>query len=291
MIAIDWGSSSLRAWRLDAAGAIVDTRRADLGALGHGEATPTLLGQVLAGWDEADLLLCGMVGARGGWVEAPYLSCPATSADLAQALLEIPTEHTALEGRRVRVVPGICDGADAVPDVMRGEETQIVGLLRRQPDATLACLPGTHSKWVSLEAGAITRVRTAMTGESYALYRQHSMLARSMPPAQGQDAFEDEAFAAGVRRSGEPGGLLQHLFGLRTLGLFDRLAPAQAPSYLSGLLIGHEVRARMPLPAPVHLIGSPALGARYRQAFDLLGIDSVPHDEDLAASGLYHLSR
>lgn len=291
MIAIDWGSSSLRAWRLDANGAAVDTRRADLGALGHGAATPALLADALQGWDDTELLLCGMVGARGGWSEAPYLPCPATPGALAQALQEVPTQGTALQGRRARIVPGVRGGSQALPDVMRGEETQIVGLLGQCPDAAQVCLPGTHSKWVSLRAGAIAGVHTAMTGESYALYRRHSMLARSMPPTSEPEVFDAEAFAAGVRRSGEPGGLLHHLFGVRTLGLFDRLVPAQAPAYLSGLLIGHEVRAQLPLRAPVHLIGGPTLGARYRQAFDLLGIDSHLHGEDLAACGLFHLTR
>ena len=145
MIAIDWGSSSLRAWRLDANGAIVDTRRADLGALGHGAATPALLADALQGWDDTELLLCGMVGARGGWSEAPYLPCPATPGALAQALQEVPTQGTALQGRRSRIVPGVRGGSQALPDVMRGEETQIVGLLSQCPGAAQVCLPGTHS--------------------------------------------------------------------------------------------------------------------------------------------------
>lgn len=289
MIAVDWGSSSLRAWRV-ADGGIVEQRRAATGALACGERHADVLGELIAGWDDRRLLVCGMAGARGGWREAAYVDCPADAARIAAALLPVETTGTVLHGRDVHIVPGVADLSASVADVMRGEETQILGLPHaRESGHSVVCLPGTHSKWVIVRDGAIASLRTLMTGEAFSLFRTHSVLARSLDAADG--AFDDDAFAAGVRRSGDSGGLLHHLFGIRAQSLFGRLSPSAAPSYLSGLLIGHEVRCQLPLPAPLHLVGSETLTRRYRRALALLGVDAAVHGEELAVAGLCRLAQ
>lgn len=287
MIAIDWGTSSLRGYRLGADGAVLEQRRSDQGIGACSGRFADTLAALVDGWP-GDIVLCGMIGSRNGWIELAYAPCPADAAALAAAMR--PLQDPALPGRTLWFVPGVSSGADAVPDVMRGEETQLIGLLDRLPHGQhQVCLPGTHSKWVDLRDGRIVALATAMTGELYAVLRQHSLLGRLM---NGDDAhFDTPAFDAGLQRSGEPGGLLHHLFGVRSLGLFERLHGAAAPSYLSGLLIGHELRARLPLQAPVHLIGGHGLLSRYAHALQALGIASQAHPEDLAARGLYRLAQ
>ncbi|MBB5885148.1 2-dehydro-3-deoxygalactonokinase [Xanthomonas sp. LMG 8992] len=292
MIVVDWGTSSLRGYRLDADGGILEQRRSDQGIAACQGRFPATLAALIDGWD-GDVVLCGMIGSRNGWIELPYAPCPADAAALAASMQ--PLQDPALPGRTLWFVPGVASGADAVPDVMRGEETQLIGLLAllatESPaaEAHHVCLPGTHSKWVTLRDRRIASVATMMTGELYALLRTHSLLARLMDADDG--AFDAAAFDAGVQRSGEPGGLLHHLFGVRSLGLFDRLSAAAAPSYLSGLLIGHELRAQATLPPVVHLVGGSGLLARYAHALAALGSAVRTHPEGLAARGLYRLAQ
>jgi len=292
MIAIDWGTSSLRGYRLAADGRVLEQRRSDQGIGASQGRFAATLAPLIDGWP-GDVVLCGMIGSRNGWIELPYVPCPADAAALAAAMQ--PLQDPALPGRTLWFVPGVASSAAAVPDVMRGEETQLIGLLDtlagsgQKPDGCSVCLPGTHSKWVDLRHGRIAALATMMTGELYALLRQHSLLARLM---EADDAhFDGAGFDAGVQRSGEPGGLLHHLFGVRSLGLFERLSAAAAPSYLSGLLIGHELRARLPLAPQVHLIGGSGLLDRYAHALHALGSRARAHPEDLAARGLYRLAR
>jgi 2-dehydro-3-deoxygalactonokinase len=237
-------------------------------------------------------VLCGAVGGRGGWREAPYVECPATSDALAATLLRIEPEPPPFQGRTLRIVPGVLDRASSpVADTMRGEESQVVGLLHSgRFDGGVVCLPGTHSKWVRVRDGAIAAIHTAMTGEVYALLRRHSVLARLMERDETA-VLDSGSFDAGLRRSRDPGGLLHHLFGVRVEGLFGRLGPAQAPSYLSGLLIGHEVRAQTTGTRKVHLVASERLGAAYKIALAAFGIDSELHSEELAATGMHVLAR
>ena len=285
MIAIDWGTSSLRGYLLDADGQLCDQRSDARGILACEGDFAGVLASLIGDWP-GPIVLSGMIGSRNGWIEQPYLPCPATLADAAAALQ--PHQDPRLPGRTLWFVPGVAvAAAGATPDVMRGEETQLFGLDIGEAPAQV-CLPGTHSKWATLERGAITGFRTAMTGEMFALLRQHSLLGRLMEDGEAHDAA---AFAHGVQRSGEAGGLLHHLFGVRALGLFERLAPAAAPAYLSGLLLGHEIRALADTGRPVHLIGAAALGTRYAQALQLLGLTPVQTPETLAAQGLYRLAR
>ncbi|MEL4017184.1 2-dehydro-3-deoxygalactonokinase, partial [Dryocola clanedunensis] len=163
----------------------------------------------------------------------------------------------------------------------------LVGLAPRAGHAHV-CLPGTHRQGATRHDGAITGFATAMTGEVFALLRQHSLLGRLMDDGDGFDAI---AFAQGVQRSGDAGGLLHHLFGVRALGLFERLAPSAAPSYLSGLLLGHEIRDLAAPGAEVHLVGNTTLTTRYAHALKVLDRTPVDAPESLAARGLYRLAR
>lgn len=292
MIAVDWGSSNLRLYRLDAAGHVVQRRRSQHGL----QATPArfeaVLATEIADWDDPLVLLSGMVGSRGGWCEVPYLPCPVGIDELANGLspLSAPTLH----GRELWIVPGVSDTAsETVPDVMRGEETQLAALLAVLPRGNhVACLPGTHSKWVTINDGRIQRVATAMTGELYAVLRNHSVLGALMPADDSR--FDAWAFEQGLKRSRQPGGVLHHLFGTRTLGLFKQMESSALPCYLSGLLVGHEILAsgaleHAPRLSQVHLIGSDRLLALYAQALTSWGVGVQRHPEDLAARGMHAL--
>jgi 2-dehydro-3-deoxygalactonokinase len=295
MIAVDWGTSSFRAYRLDGMGRVLDLRAAPAGILtiaagGFPAALETQLGDWL---DDAPIVMSGMIGSRQGWREVPYVECPADVAAIARGLA--PVEWGA--GQRAWIVPGLsCRDVAGVPDVMRGEETQILGALEALPAGeAVICLPGTHSKWARVREGRILSFATAMTGEAFAVLRRHSILGRLMP--EGSDGATDAGwFHAGLRRAGEPGGLLHHLFGVRSRGLFGEVPEAGLASYLSGMLIGREI-ADMAPPAgcPVHLIGAKDLVALYALALPESGREPIALDADCVARGLFrlaaHLSR
>lgn len=300
MIGVDWGTTSLRAYRLDEAGAVLDRRESAQGILSVAEGGfPAVLDATIRPWLEAGeelVLLCGMVGSRQGWREAPYLPCPAGPAEIAAATVPLPFPGA----RRCFLVPGLsARGPEGVPDVMRGEETKLIGLLAELGDGGAAgatlCLPGTHSKWARLEGGRVSGFATRMTGETRAVLLAHSILGRLSAPAAREGA-SDEAFRRGVRRSRDRGGLLHHLFGTRALGLMGELAAEETDDYLSGLLIGHEVRAAAEDEGAggggaVHLAGSATLCRLYALAFDEYGVAHRLHDPDIAARGLALIGR
>ena len=291
MIAVDWGTSSLRAYRLDAAGAVLEQRSAAAGLLACQGKFESMLAQQLAGWSDELIVMAGMIGSRNGWREVPYVACPAELGDIAAGLLCVAADG--LPGRRVFIAPGLRHSPVAgAPEVMRGEETQLIGLLESLPGAGphTVCLPGTHSKWATVGGGRISGFRTAMTGELYAVLKQHSLLGALMDQGDGAVNEDAQAFELGVRTSGDAGGLLSHLFSVRTLGLFGELSSVQLPSYLSGLLIGHELQGLLAGAKQVHLIGGEALARRYRCALALRGVDAHVHGEALAARGLYRLA-
>jgi 2-dehydro-3-deoxygalactonokinase len=294
MIGIDWGTTAFRAYRLDDRGNVLDSIDREAGILtippgGFPAALRAAIGPWLAAGEDR-ILLCGMVGSRQGWQEAPYLSCPAGPAEIAAAV--VPLEF---EGAACRLVPGLtARDAGGVPDVMRGEETKLVGLLAEAGQDTaaaeaLVCLPGTHSKWARLSGGRITGFATQMTGETRAVLLQHSILGRLAEP--GPD--DQDAFLRGVRRAGEPGGLLHHLFGTRALGLMGDLPAGGTASYLSGLLIGHEVQAVLAEGAPsrpIQLAGSETLARAYALAFEAHGLAYRRHPGDIVAQGLAQIA-
>lgn len=297
MIGIDWGSSGFRAYRIADDGNIRERRTA---ASGIASLTPTdyaaVLHQQIGDWlrDEptAGVLLSGMVGSRQGWREAPYVACPAGMADLATGFC--PVE---LGGNRIaHIVPGLtCRNADGIPDVMRGEETQIFGLdlpPSAMGEATL-CMPGTHSKHVRIRDGRIAGFSTAMTGELFALLKTRGLIAATLAPEDNSGASEEldvAAFETGLALSGRPGGLSHHIFSVRTRRLFNELSAEAAAHYLSGILIGHELRATA-WAGQVVIVGTGVLAMRYRKAFAFLGTDADVAPEDAAATGLYRLGR
>jgi 2-dehydro-3-deoxygalactonokinase len=290
LIAIDWGTTSLRGARLGASGQVLESREFPRGILsvapGQFEA---VLHELFGDWLQAPGVLClisGMAGSRQGWQEAPYCPCPAGFAELGQHLLW-------LQPGRIALVPGLsCMGTDALntPDVMRGEEVQIFGALHMTGrDSATLVLPGTHSKWVQVQSGRVMQFQTFMTGEVFALMSQHSILGKTMDL---QGAFDEAVFLQGVDRSQHSGSVLHQLFAVRTLGLFERLSAAQLPSYLSGLLIGEELRQQAFLrhPDPVLVIGSPALCLRYTLALQHLRIPCQSHGSEATWAGLLALA-
>ncbi len=282
MIVIDWGTSSQRAWRLGANGGVLAAREAARGILhvasgGFPEALEAIAGDWIAE-GERRVLLSGMVGSRQGWVEAPYLDCPAGAAELAKATVRAPYGPAA-----VLLVPGLsCRDEHGTPEVMRGEETQIAGLEAAFAAPGLACLPGSHSKWARVESGRILSFRTYLSGEAFAALKSATILGRMMSDGPVSEA----AFDRGVARSGDSGHLLHHLFGVRALGLFGELAEADSASYLSGLLIGHETRAALSRRERVHLIGAPKLAALYARAIAACGGEPAIEDSEAARRGL-----
>jgi 2-dehydro-3-deoxygalactonokinase len=293
LIGLDWGTTSFRAYRLTARGEVLERRETAAGILQvtDRQFEEAFLAQV-GPWLEAEpglpVLASGMIGSRQGWVEVPYVACPAEAADLVAGL----ARHRTASGLEIAFVPGLSVRArDGVPDVIRGEETQILGVLAARPATRLLVLPGTHSKWVTVADGRIDGFVTFMTGELFAVLRQHSILGRLM---QGETA-DDAAFEHGARfgLSGEPasGGLLRRLFSARTLGLFDELPPGAIADYLSGLLLGCELReargcvGEAVMAGGVVIVGGAALAERYRRVLDLAGTACETFEGEAAARG------
>jgi len=284
LIAIDWGTSSLRAARLDGQGRVLEERSVPRGILTVPPGGFAAVFQDTCGdWMRSPgalALVCGMAGSRQGWVEAPYCPCPAGFGDVAARLAWI-------EPGRVAIVPGLSCEADGVPDVMRGEETQVFGALDLLGlDSALLVHPGTHSKWVRIAGGRIESFSTFMTGEFYALLRQHSILGRTMPDGDGEP--DAAAFERGIRYALHSGTLLHAAFSARTLALFDRMPAAALPSYLSGLVIGEELRAQdlAGVSEAVVVVGAEALTRRYELGLRILGVPTRSAGSQAAWHGL-----
>ena len=284
MIGVDWGTTSFRAFRIARDGTIRDRRAGPRGILSipdnrFAETLREEIGPWLAAGDDR-VLLSGMIGSRQGWKEAPYLPCPAGATEIAAALTDIP-----FDWGHVKLVPGLATEDEAgVPEVMRGEETQIVGCLAAMGGHGLACLPGSHSKWASVADGRISGFTTHLTGEAFAALRGHTILGRMMRDG----AIDPARFDEGAARAADDGGLLHHVFGARTLALMGRMAETDTASYLSGILIGHEVRAALGTRRGdvVQLIGTPDLTALYARAIEACGCYAERHDGEAAAHGL-----
>lgn len=288
MIAIDWGTTSFRAFRLGPDGRVLETRAAEAGILsvsagGFGAVLEAQVGDWVAA-GSGPVVMSGMVGSRQGWREVPYVAAPAGRDELAAGMGAVDWA-----GGQAWIVPGVCcRGAEGVPEVMRGEETQLMGVLDRlPPGGARVCLPGSHSKWVRVEGGRITGWTTHLTGEVFAALKGHTILGRLM---SGDGAVTDrQAFHRGGRRSREAGGLLHHLFGVRSLGLLGELPGESAAAYLSGLLIGHEVAAEGVTGQVVYVVGAARLAEWYAEAIGMAGGTAVRLDPGAAAAGLWRL--
>jgi len=268
LVALDWGTSSLRGALLAADGSVMEERSFARGILSVDKGGfKAVFESCFSDWMNAGALclIAGMAGSQQGWVEAPYCSCPAGFADIA-------TQLASVEPGRIAIVPGLSIDKDGVPDVMRGEETQVFGALQLLGLANARMvLPGTHSKWVTVAEHRITDFSTWMTGEFYALLRQHSILARTMPSSD--TSHDDAAFEQAVAYALSSDGLLHTTFSARTLSLFKRMAPGALPSYLSGLVIGEEVKCQQLKPGDsVVVVGAESLTKKYTQALNQLGV-------------------
>ncbi|MFG6667505.1 2-dehydro-3-deoxygalactonokinase [Halomonas sp. HNIBRBA4712] len=292
-IAADWGSSNLRLWAMDREGRVLDAAKSDRGML---SLTPpeyeTELTRLVEGWlpeRPVDVVVCGMAGARQGWREAAYLSTPTPLDEISQGAVAPTLASSAL---RVHLLPGVSQrGADAF-DVMRGEETQLAGLIANAPGFTgLACLPGTHSKWARLNDGALTRFATYLTGELFDLLAGHSVLRHSVTPDLDDEACRD-VFRQAVRESvDQPERFTNALFTLRARDLLDTTLPGGERrrqllgARLSGLVIGQELAdatKNLPQGERVTLIGGVALTRRYTQALEALERPCTTLDGDAA---------
>jgi 2-dehydro-3-deoxygalactonokinase len=275
-IAVDWGTSHLRAWAMSDADEVLAEALSDkgMGRLAPHEFEPALL-DLITPWlqGETDVMACGMVGSRQGWTEAPYAATPCRPLDLQ------PVPAPARDPRlRLRLVPGLKQETPA--DVMRGEETQIAGFLAGTPgfDGVL-CLPGTHTKWVEVSAGEVVSFRSFMTGELYASLREHTVLRHSVG-----DGWADAAFSDAVSETlSRPETLAAKLFSIRAEGLLRGPDPDAANARLSGLLIGAELAGARPwwLGRDVAIIGSDRTVAVYAAALRQQGLS--PQTADGAA--------
>lgn len=276
-LAIDWGTSRRRAWRLSAAGEVLDSFADDQGVLAvPAGGFPAALRDLRQRLGDLPALAAGMIGSNRGWVEAPYRPLPTGLADLAAAL-------THVEGQRLSIIPGVAGEAD----VMRGEEVQLLGAVAAElvpADATV-CQPGTHNKWAVLRSGKITRFTTVMTGELFALLKGGGVLAGML---DGEVA-DGPAFRAGVQEAATSRDLSAALFGVRARVLLKRLPLADAAAYASGLLIGADVAPRLPA-EPVHVLAAPPLLGLYAAAIETLGGQSAAIDSTAAfLSGMRRL--
>jgi 2-dehydro-3-deoxygalactonokinase len=313
LIALDWGTTSLRAYRLGEHGRVLEHRSLSAGIMQLPTTARQIAGQMCSDgfelafdeacgdWLDADptlpVIACGMVGSAQGWREAVYQQTPASVAGLSSALVAVRS----LRGVDVHIVPGVLQRSE-LPNVMRGEETQVLGILGSLPASEadkplLIGLPGSHSKWVRAVDGRIVHFDTFMTGEVYAALSSHTILGRTM---QRSDAFDTTAFDRGVAVAKSPSGAagpLSTIFSCRTLGLTGSLAGTSQPDYLSGLLIGHEIVAlaqllrqhETNLPAVI-LIGSGPLLERYQRALNANGFAHVNLAEQATERGLWQVA-
>jgi 2-dehydro-3-deoxygalactonokinase len=295
LIAIDWGSSSFRAYLMSREAEVLDEVASGdgIGSVEAG-AYPATLKRLVGRWLDAHatrpVIASGMVGSRHGWREAAYVKCPAGPRDVASQLAEVEAD-----GRRVALAPGLSYVDDAgLPDVMRGEETEIFGIA--DSGARLIVLPGSHSKWARVEGERVVAFKTFVTGELFAALRDHTVLGAFARAAA--DRAPGTAFALGVERGAAAAGngksgLLGLMFGVRTLPLMGKLDPDDSGEYLSGLLIGAEIgegRRVYPGEAP-HVAGAEALVRRYIAAFEALGVPARSAPPRAAARGLFRIAR
>ncbi|WP_372572268.1 2-dehydro-3-deoxygalactonokinase [Ruegeria jejuensis] len=290
---VDWGTSSFRAWALDASGTVLASAKTDQGMLSlkRSEFAPALDRCLteLSVPKSVDVVVCGMAGAKQGWTEAPYVDLPAR-LDALHLQAARPQDID----RNVWIIPGLAQRDARTPDVMRGEETILLGAQMMRGGDGLFCLPGTHCKWAEMTNGVVTRFETALTGELYALLSTRSTLSSFFDEAR-PDIAGSPAFSAAVSEAlAAPQKILQMLFSTRAHALLfeDDLARA-IPARLSGLLIGLEI-AGMNQPAKSHvtLITSGQIGEAYRVALDVAGLTSdTLQAEEFVQAGLLHFAK
>ncbi|MDG4721796.1 MULTISPECIES: 2-dehydro-3-deoxygalactonokinase [Thalassospira] len=283
-IAVDWGTSNLRVWAMGDSADILAEAQSPLGmnAIAGDDklSFEGVLVGLIDGWLAPDardvpVVICGMAGAKQGWREAPYCDVPASSSDLAHGAVNPNVRDPRIT---VSILPGLCQREDA--DVMRGEETQLVGFMKQNPDfAGWVCLPGTHSKWARVADGKITGFRTYMSGEVFALLSQNSILRHSVG-----DDWDDAAFADAIRAAkAQPSGFLHSLFTVRAGALVAREGQAvpSGVAVLSGTVIGAEIAdvlGLLQMDEEIALIGAGKLASLYQEALAVHGHKATPMD-------------
>jgi 2-dehydro-3-deoxygalactonokinase len=299
LIGLDWGTSSLRAALYAADGSVLDRRARPWGIQhlpegGYAAALSGIAGDWRERWPMMPMIAAGMVGSRQGWHEVPYVACPADPAAIAAGVVPFDSGTGILH-----LAPGIIQTGNT-PDVMRGEEAQIIGALEIEPGLareSLLVLPGTHCKWAHIGAGRVERFTTYLTGELFAMLRDHSIIGRPARDLANARPTGGDAFVRGVRTARESGaaGIAGRLFTTRSLYLTGALEVAETLDYLSGLLVGEEIRSVLAEQGagscpPVVLLGDPALCARYRLALATFGIDDVRPLDDTGPAGLWRIA-
>lgn len=300
LIALDWGTTSLRAYRFDRAGQVAESRRLAAGILhvasggaGFADALEQACGDWMRGAPASPLIACGMIGSAQGWREAAYLDVPASLDDLGRALTEVATPGGAV----LRIIPGLI-ARGPLPDVMRGEETQVAGAIAggEVPDGpgdAWIVLPGTHSKWVRVRERRIVQFRTFMTGEVFAAMCEHTILGRTMRRGEAADLAAFDRGVAVARSDARRAGILSTMFTTRTLGLVGALAAEAQRDYLSGLLIGHEIAALEDLGEHLPhlvLVGDDELCRRYQRALAASGAPAPVIAPAATERGLWHIA-
>lgn len=291
MIFIDWGTSNASAFLVDADGNVLDSRRSEQGIKfvpkgGY----PEVYAELTRGWRESSrlTLLSGMVGSANGWEEAPYIALPANPASIASRVYAMRAMPDAY------MVGGLSyESPDGLYDVIRGEEVQILGLAAREPGKEfLICMPGTHSKWLTMKNDRIDAFTTVMSGDFFSSVTSSTIIAMMLDAEQ---EFSEEAFLRGVNLAQRPGGVMTHMFRTRSFFLFGKLAKQHIRAFASGVIIGAELAAMKdfyPFERPVEIIASDALGGNYALALDSLGIASRIHRSgDLSVKGMYLVAK
>lgn len=278
-IAVDWGTTNLRAWAMTEGGDRLaegssDQGMSKLAADGFEPALLDVIGDWLPEGQVTPVLAAGMVGARQGWVEAPYAPVPCAALSPDQ-IVRVPTQSPRVD---MRILPGLCQTQP--PDVMRGEETQIFGFLSTQPGFDgMICLPGTHSKWARVSGGTVRGFHTAMTGELFALLSEHSILRHSVG-----DGWDQDAFLAGASRGmAMPERLISTVFSIRAASLLQDVPAGGGRSHLSGLLIGSEIGAFLPETREIAIIGGGGLVRSYASALAAIEITPMTIDSGVAS--------
>ncbi|WLS09474.1 2-dehydro-3-deoxygalactonokinase [Shinella sumterensis] len=284
-VAVDWGTSSFRLWLIGRDETVLAERRS-----GEGMTTAARTGfaavlqshlAAISAPEDLPVLICGMAGAKQGWVEAGYLDTPAALSAIPAAAVRVPGVAA-----DIRILPGLAQRDATAPDVMRGEETQLLGAAAELGNGDhLVCMPGTHSKWVRLSAGKVEGFSTFMTGELFDAIAKNTILSHAVADA-GAIAPDNAAFRAGVTRMvANPALATSQMFSVRAGSLIAGLSPDDAKARLSGTLIGLEIAGALSLAAkdtPVTLVASGSLGMLYEQALAAAGLTPTVIDADTA---------
>ena len=290
LIGIDWGTSSLRAFLIGAGGEVLDHISKPLGIMQINDGDfERSFNDLVGPWQQAidlPIIASGMITSRNGWVETPYVSVPSGVQQMDDALVT----HKTSDGTTITFVTGMTADHNGVPDVMRREETQIIGASGLGMSNGIFVMPGTHSKWITVSCDQIVDYSTYMTGEVFAALSKHTILATLMEYAP----FKEDAFRKGCAVGlAEGSNFLHDLFGVRSLPLFGKITGTMVKDYLSGLLIGAEVKGAdvAQIKGPVTIIGRDDLADRYEIALSIAGLKTNRAPDDIVARGHFMVAQ